>query len=302
MLKEIREMIENVLDKDDYIKDEPLKNHCFFKIGGKTPYLITVKSVQKLQTIIDLLNRFNQNFFVMGNGSNLLISDEGIDLPVIKLGNDFSKVRVEDENIIVQGGALLSSVSKRAQKEGLTGLEFASGIPGSVGGAIAMNAGAYGGEMKDIFEEALCLTNEGKIRKLNNQQMKFSYRNSIVLNEDMIVLEIKLRLKRGNKNKIKAKMDEYDKLRISKQPVNLPSAGSTFKRPEGFYTGQLVESCGLKGLRFGDAQVSAKHCGFIVNVGNASANEVKTLIQVIQKTVLDIHNVRLETEIRMIGF
>ena len=237
----------------------------------------------------------------MGNGSNLLVSDKGIRGTVLKIGDQFSNVDIEDTAIRAQAGLLLSSLSKMAAKEALSGIEFAGGIPGTLGGAVAMNAGAYGGEMKDIVEEVTLIDRKGKITRLGRDAMSFGYRTSIVSESNQIVLDALLKLRKGETAEILGKMNELNQRRSDKQPLTVPSAGSTFKRPEGYFAGKLIQDAGLKGLRHGDAMVSDKHSGFVVNTGKASAEDVLALIKTVQKVVFDKFGVMLETEVRFIG-
>ncbi|WP_069648934.1 UDP-N-acetylmuramate dehydrogenase [Caloranaerobacter ferrireducens] len=299
--KKILEIFKERFSESEILIDEPMKNHTSFKIGGPADILFIPKEVEQISQAVTLCKELDVDYFIMGNGSNLLVSDKGIRGVVIKISENLSDVRVEGNKIIAQSGILLSKLSKIALKHSLTGLEFASGIPGSLGGAITMNAGAYGGEMKDVVTLVRCIDEKGEIIEFTNEQMKFSYRSSIIDERELIVIEVEMELKKGNYEDIKNYMDELTQKRTSKQPLNLPSAGSTFKRPEGYYAGKLIEDAGLRGLRFGDAQVSEKHCGFVVNLGNATCNDVLDLIKVIQKTVRDKFGVELKTEVKIIG-
>lgn len=285
----------------EVLLDEPMKNHTSFKIGGPVDILVMPGSIEEIAQSIKTCNEHNLKYQVIGNGSNLLVSDRGIRGIVIKISEILNDVRVEDNKVIAQAGVLLSKVSKVALKHSLTGLEFASGIPGSLGGAITMNAGAYGPEMKDVVTKVKCVDTSGNIVEYTNEEMNFGYRHSRVQEEQLLVVEVEMELEKGSYEDIKAYMDELTEKRTSKQPLHLPSAGSTFRRPEGHYAGKLIEDAGLKGLRLGDAQVSEKHCGFVVNVGNATAEEVLNLIEVIQKTVKDKYGVDLQTEVKTIG-
>ena len=237
----------------------------------------------------------------MGNGTNLLVKDGGIRGVVIKVNSSIDKLMVESEKITAQAGALLSSISKFALENSLTGIEFASGIPGTVGGAVMMNAGAYNGEIKDIVSKVTALTRDNEIVTYTNEEMNFGYRKSRVIEEELVVLEVEFSLRKGDYEEISNKMQELKDKRTSKQPLELPSAGSTFKRPEGHFAGQLIDEAGLRGLRYKDAQVSQKHCGFIVNLGNATYKDISTLIKIVQKTVKDVHGVDLELEIKVVG-
>ena len=281
--------------------DEPLKNHTTFQIGGKCIALIEPKKVEDIVETIKICRENNLKFFVIGNGSNLLVPDDGYNGLIIKIKSEFSNIQVEGECLIAHSGAKLSEVYTVAYENSLTGFEFASGIPGTIGGAIFMNAGAYGGEMKDIVEsvEVLDLDNY-EVKELKNEELGFSYRKSIIQRKNYIVLTIKLKLKKGNKEEIKAVYEDLREKRNSKQPLNFGSAGSTFKRPEGHFASKLIEDAGLKGYHINDAWVSEKHSGFIVNKGNASYKEVMELIEYVQKVVFEKFEVKLETEVRIL--
>lgn len=281
--------------------DEPLKSHTTFKIGGNCIALIEPREISDIIEAVKICRENSIKFFVIGNGSNLLVPDEGYNGVIIKLKSEFSTIQVEGEYLIVNSGAKLSEVYTVAYKNSLTGFEFASGIPGTIGGAIYMNAGAYGGEMKDIVEsvEVLDLDNF-ELRELKNEELEFSYRKSIIQRKNFIVTTIKLKLQKGNKEEINAVYEDLRERRNSKQPLNFGSAGSTFKRPEGHFASKLIEDAGLKGYHINDAWVSEKHSGFIVNKGNASFKEVMELIEYVQKVVFEKFGVKLETEVRIL--
>lgn len=281
--------------------DEPLKNHTTFKIGGNCIALIEPREVSDIVETIKICRENSIKFFVIGNGSNLLVPDEGYNGVIIKLKSEFSTIQVEGEYLIVNSGAKLSEVYTVAYENSLTGFEFASGIPGTIGGAIYMNAGAYGGEMKDIVEsvEVLDLDNF-ELKELKNEDLDFSYRKSIIQRKNYIVTTIKLKLQKGNKKEINAVYEDLRDRRNSKQPLNFGSAGSTFKRPEGHFASKLIEDAGLKGYHINDAWVSEKHSGFIVNKGNASFKEVMELIEYVQNVVFEKFGVKLETEVRIL--
>ena len=281
--------------------DEPLKNHTTFKIGGNCIALIEPREVSDIVETIKICRENSIKFFVIGNGSNLLVPDEGYNGVIIKLKGEFSTIKVEGDYVMVNSGAKLSEVYTVAYENSLTGFEFASGIPGTIGGAIFMNAGAYGGEMKDIVEsvEVLDLDNF-ELRELKNEELEFSYRKSIIQRKNYIVTTIKLKLKKGDKEEINAVYEDLRDRRNSKQPLNFGSAGSTFKRPEGHFASKLIEDAGLKGYHINDAWVSEKHSGFIVNKGNASYKEVMELIEYVQKVVFEKFGVKLETEVRIL--
>lgn len=281
--------------------DEPLKNHTTFKIGGNCIALIEPREVSDIVETIKICRENSIKFFVIGNGSNLLVPDEGYNEVIIKLKGEFSTIQVEGEYLIVNSGAKLSEVYTVAYENSLTGFEFASGIPGTIGGAIYMNAGAYGGEMKDIVESVQVLDLDNfELRELKNEELEFSYRKSIIQRKNYIVTTIKLKLQKGNKEEINAVYEDLRERRNSKQPLNFGSAGSTFKRPEGHFASKLIEDAGLKGYHINDAWVSEKHSGFIVNKGNASFKEVMELIEYVQKVVFEKFGVKLETEVRIL--
>ena len=281
--------------------DEPLKNHTTFKIGGNCIALIEPREVSDIVETIKICRENSIKFFVIGNGSNLLVPDEGYNGVIIKLKSEFSTIQVEGEYLIVNSGAKLSEVYTVAYENSLTGFEFASGIPGTIGGAIYMNAGAYGGEMKDIVESVQVLDLDNfELRELKNEELEFSYRKSIIQRKNYIVTTIKLKLQKGNKEEINAVYEDLRERRNSKQPLNFGSAGSTFKRPEGHFASKLIEDAGLKGYHINDAWVSEKHSGFIVNKGNASYKEIMELIEYVQKVVFEKFGVKLETEVRIL--
>lgn len=281
--------------------DEPLKNHTTFKIGGNCIALIEPREVSDIVETIKICRENSIKFFVIGNGSNLLVPDEGYNGVIIKLKGEFSTIQVEGEYLIINSGAKLSEVYTVAYENSLTGFEFASGIPGTIGGAIYMNAGAYGGEMKDIVESVQVLDLDNfELRELKNEELEFSYRKSIIQRKNYIVTTIKLKLQKGNKEEINAVYEDLRERRNSKQPLNFGSAGSTFKRPEGHFASKLIEDAGLKGYHINDAWVSEKHSGFVVNKGNASYKEVMELIEYVQKVVFEKFGVKLETEVRIL--
>ncbi len=298
--KELYKQFENV-DFGEILFDEPMKNHTSFKIGGPADIMIIPSSEGEIVESIKFCRNNNIKYFVMGNGTNLLVKDSGIRGVVIKIGKGFDDIDIVEDKLLCQSGALLSLVGKQALKNSLRGFEFASGIPGTVGGAITMNAGAYGGEMKDIVTKVRVLDKDNNILELNNEQMDFRYRGSKVVDEGLIVLSVEFQLEKGNYSMIEEKMRDLAFQRKSKQPLELPSGGSTFKRPVGHYAGKLIDDAGLRGLRFRDAQVSEKHCGFVVNRGKATFEEVYTLINTVQKIVRDKYDVVLEPEIKIIG-
>lgn len=295
------EYIENIIPKDRVLFEEPMSRHTTFKVGGEAECMIRVEEEEELIKLVPYLNRIGQEYFILGNGSNLLVGDKGYRGIVIKLGDGMNKIRVEDNRIIVQAGALLSQTAMAAKDAGLSGMEFAVGIPGSVGGGIVMNAGAYDGEMKQITESVKVMDSEGKILILDNDTMEFGYRTSIIKNRPFIVLEVALCLKAAEKESIQQKMNELMERRRNKQPLGFPSAGSTFKRPEGYFAGKLIMDAGMRGYSIGGAKVSDKHCGFIINTGTATAADIKEVIEEVQERVRERFQVTLEPEVVFLG-
>ncbi|HWQ30575.1 MAG TPA: UDP-N-acetylmuramate dehydrogenase, partial [Negativicutes bacterium] len=279
----------------------PMKDHTSFKVGGPADIFIEPEGVEELEIALKSLRRQGIPYYIIGNGTNLLVSDKGIRGAVVEIGGKFTGVDIEGDKIIAECGILLSTLSKMAARSSLTGMEFASGIPGTLGGAVAMNAGAYGGEMKDIIEWVEVLDEELKLKRLQGSEMEFGYRRSVVEPRGYIVLRCCIKLRAGNPDEINSLMADLTEKRKTKQPLYLPSAGSTFKRPEGYFAGKLIEDAGLRGFSHGGAQVSELHCGFVVNNGAATAQEVYELIRHVQKTVFEKFSVKLETEVKMLG-
>lgn len=282
-------------------KEEPLSRHTTFRVGGAAEYFL-MPGLQQVPEIVALCRRCELPLTVIGNGSNLLVSDSGLRGVVIELGKAASGIGIEGETLTVQAGTLLGETASFAAKHALSGLEFAAGIPGSMGGAVVMNAGAYGGEMKDVLTRVKVLTQDGEIRVRPAEQLDLSYRHSRMMEEKELVLEAVVRLIPGDAAIIRARMDELRQKRIEKQPLEYPSAGSTFKRPAGYFAGKLIEDAGLRGFRVGDAQVSEKHCGFVINRGAATAGEIMELMQYVKKRVKETSGVELEPEVRLLGF
>lgn len=293
--------LRKLYDQNQVMIGESMSRHTSFKIGGEAKILVIPETIEQIAKTIELCKAYDQPFFIMGNGSNILVDDDGIDALVIKISEPFGKVEINGTEVIAEAGVLLSKLSKIVMRESLQGFEFASGIPGTLGGAVFMNAGAYGGEMKDVVNWIDVLTMEGEILRIDRDELAFDYRTSVVRARGWVVLRVSMSFERGNFEIIKEITNELTKKRVTKQPLDLPSAGSTFKRPPGHYAGQLIENAGLRGLRHGDAQVSEKHCGFIVNLGNATCKQVMDLISVVQKVVLDTFGVELEREVRIFG-
>ena len=295
------ENLSRIVPKESIVLNELMSRHTTFRVGGEAACLLKVSNSKELSRIITFLRETEHDFFVLGNGSNLLVSDNGYDGIVLKLEGEFGEVRTDGLKIVAGAGVSLSKVAKTALDEGLTGMEFASGIPGTLGGAVVMNAGAYDGEMKQIIKEVTVMDREGNILVLDNDTMEFGYRTSAIKNRPFIVLSAVLTLQEGEKEEIKNKMDDFAERRREKQPLEYASAGSTFKRPEGYFAGKLIMDAGLRGFSIGGAQVSEKHCGFIINKGNASATDIAELMAEVQERVKEQFGVMLEPEVIRIG-
>lgn len=297
----VYELIETYVPKEDILKAEPMCKHTTFRIGGEASCFVRISSEQQLVRLIPYFEQIGVDYFVLGNGSNLLVSDHGYAGVILQIGDKFSKISVEGNRMKMQSGALLSKAAKCAYEHGLTGFEFASGIPGTVGGGVMMNAGAYDGEMKQIVESVRVLSADGEILELDNSTMEFGYRSSIIKNRHFTVLEVTVKLKEGNREDIRNKMDDLNARRREKQPLEFPSAGSTFKRPEGYFAGKLIMDAGLRGFSIGGARVSEKHCGFVINTGKATAADIADVIAEVQDKVKNKFGVSLEKEIIYLG-
>lgn len=291
----------SISGKENVLADEQMSGHTTFRIGGPADYFVTPSGTDEIAEIVRLCRDEDVPYYVIGNGSNLLVGDKGYRGVIIQIYKNMNRIDVQGREIHVQAGALLSRTAAAACEAGLTGMEFASGIPGTLGGAVRMNAGAYGGEMKQILKNATVLTPAGEIRTLAADEMKLGYRTSIVSKMDYIVLEAVLVLTPGSREEIRARMEELKEKRVEKQPLEYGSAGSTFKRPEGYFAGKLIEDAGLRGFRVGNAQVSEKHCGFVINRGGATAREVLELMDEVVRRVEENSGVRLEPEVKKIG-
>ena len=282
-------------------ENEPMMKHTTFRIGGPADVFVCPDESEIAQ-VIDLCKKENVPFMIMGNGSNMLVSDAGIEGVVISLGNAMGDITVEGCQITAGAGAILSKVANAAYDNSLTGFEFAAGIPGSVGGAVVMNAGAYGGEIKDCLKSVKVLTAEGRVETRSADSLNLSYRHSVFMEEKgAVVLYATFEFATGNREEIKGRMDELKTQRVEKQPLNFPSAGSTFKRPEGYFAGKLIGDAGLRGFCINDAAVSEKHCGFVVNKGNATCDDVLKLMKHVDEVVFERNGVHLEPEIRIVG-
>ena len=298
----LHEELCGILGSENVLKDELMKKHTTFRVGGPADWLVTPTEEEQIREVVNLLRTENVPYYVMGNGSNLLVGDKGYRGVIIQLGKNLSQIRMTEEGVLyAQAGALLSKIAAEALAQSLTGFEFASGIPGTLGGAVMMNAGAYGGEMKHVLKDALALTANGELRVLPVEQMELGYRTSIFAQNGDIVLSAQIRLQEGSPEEIRAYMDELKEKRITKQPLEYPSAGSTFKRPEGYFAGKLIEDTGLRGFQVGGAQVSEKHCGFVINKEQATAADILSLIEQVSDRVEAKFEVRLEPEVKRIG-
>ncbi|MDF2546361.1 MAG: UDP-N-acetylenolpyruvoylglucosamine reductase [Anaerosolibacter sp.] len=300
-MNEIYEKLKEKIQIEHIRLQEMMRDHTSFKIGGPADIMVLPTTIEEVQHALLVCRENHVPYYVIGNGSNLLVRDKGIRGVVIKIAENFSDIVIDGSRIKAQAGILLSVLSKKIMRESLEGFEFASGIPGTLGGAVSMNAGAYGGEMKDVVIGASVLDHNCNVIYLDREQLAFEYRNSLVQREGFIVLEVDIALQKGDYERIKEITADLTVKRTTKQPLHLPSAGSTFKRPPGYFAGKLIEDAGLKGVRVGDAQVSELHSGFVVNVGNATAADVIHLIKLIQKVVRDQFEVELHPEVRIVG-
>lgn len=280
---------------------EPMKQHTTFRTGGPAAYFISPSCTEELSAVIKLCRQEHMPYYILGNGSNLLISDKGYEGVIISMEEGFSQIQNEGTRIRAGAGALLSRIARQALASSLTGFEFAAGIPGTLGGAVVMNAGAYGGEMKQVLISARVLTGEGEVKAISGEELELGYRTSCIQREGYIVLSALLQLQQGDKSSIQARMEELAEKRKEKQPLEYPSAGSTFKRPEGWFAGKLIEDAGLKGFSVGGAQVSEKHCGFVINRGNATSSDIIELCRQVRDRVKDQFGVELEMEIKRLG-
>ncbi len=286
---------------ENVLFNEEMSRHTTFRIGGKCTVFVNPKTVEELKNVIALFKEENYPYMIAGNGSNMLISDEGLDGAVIHIGRNMSECVIDGCKVYAQSGILMARLASELAQAGLSGFERLSGIPGSLGGGIFMNAGAYGSELKDVIKSVDFLDSEGNVRTFDINELKMGYRTSVFQDKDYVILSCVMEFKKGNADEIKAEMSEYRRRRNEKQPVELPSAGSAFKRPEGYFAAKLIEDSGLKGYTVGGAAVSEKHAGFIVNKGGATAEDVLKLIEHIQKTVQEKFDVELTPEIRLIS-
>lgn len=301
MNQTIYEALVRIVGSKNVFPDEPLKKHVTFRIGGPADFLVAPHETEEVRDVIAVCRKLDIPCCIIGNGSNLLVSDEGFQGVVIQLYRNFNKMELKDEVLNVQAGCSNAVVAKLALEHELTGYEFAAGIPGTVGGAVVMNAGAYGGEMKDVLTEVTVLDENNELLVLPAEKLELGYRTSIITQKGYVVLEAKIRLTKGDGTAIKARMEELKEQRVSKQPLEYPSAGSTFKRPEGYFAGKLIMDAGLRGFTVGGAQVSEKHCGFVINIGEATARDVVDLMDQVRKTVKEKFGVELEPEVKRLG-
>ena len=290
--------IQEVISAERIMKNVPMSKHTTFRTGGNADIMICPQTKEELKNVVKFLLEAGSDYYILGNGSNLLVSDSGIRKPIIYIGREFSDVDVFEDCVTARAGALLSSIARKAADNILTGFEFAAGIPGTLGGALIMNAGAYGGEMKDVVEAVNFIGPDGEEYVVSGNEMEFSYRKSALTDTNCIILGASLKLSKGNQKEIDDKMSELAAKRREKQPLEYPSAGSTFKRPEGYFAGALIESSGLKGKTIGGAQVSEKHAGFIINKGGATTSDILNLIKTVKETVYEKHGIMLETEVK----
>ena len=300
-MQNIYELLCGCAGEENVRRQEPMSLHTTFRIGGPADLFVTPGSIQAVADSIRICKETQTPYAVIGNGSNLLVSDTGYRGVIIQIGRNLNQVSVNGEEIRAQAGAMLSVIAKTALSESLTGFEFASGIPGTLGGAAVMNAGAYGGEMKDVLTEVTVLTREGEIRTIPAEKLEMGYRTSLAAKNGWIILEAVLKFQKGDAEAIRGRMEELKMQRVTKQPLDLPSAGSTFKRPEGYFAGKLIMDAGLRGFTVGGAQISEKHCGFVVNKGGATAEDVRNLICAVQKKVEEDAGVKLEPEVKFLG-
>lgn len=290
-----------ILGKENVFTKEPMSKHTTFRVGGPADYFVTPEEEGQVQKVVSAFKSAGIPFYILGNGSNLLVGDRGYRGGIIQIFKKMNRISLQDSRIHAQAGALLSKIAAEALDHGLTGFEFASGIPGTLGGAVMMNAGAYGGEMKQVLTGAHVLRVSGAVEEVPVEEMELGYRSSIFSKTGDIILSADIRLEPGNPEQIRSRMDELKEQRTSKQPLEYPSAGSTFKRPEGYFAGKLIQDAGLRGFQVGGAQVSEKHCGFVINKDHASAKDILSLMEQVSDKVFKQSGVRLEPEVKMLG-
>ncbi|MEE0885066.1 MAG: UDP-N-acetylmuramate dehydrogenase [Faecalimonas sp.] len=291
----------NCIDEERVLVDEPMKKHTTFRVGGNADYFVMPQNAEEVKKIVALCKDAEVPYYILGNGSNLLVGDRGYRGVIIQIYKAMNDIQIEGDRVKAQAGALLSRVGTATLEAELTGFEFAAGIPGTVGGAVFMNAGAYGGEMKDIIVNATVLTQDGDIITINKEDLELGYRTSVIAKKGYVVLEAEYQLQKGDKEAIRARMDELKCQRVTKQPLEYPSAGSTFKRPEGYFAGKLIQDAGLRGFQVGGAQVSEKHCGFVINKDQATAADIRELMRQVSDKVMQEFGVKLEPEVKTLG-
>ena len=290
-----------ILGEENVFTKEPMSRHTTFRAGGPADFFVTPEKEGQVRKTLSLLKEAQVPRYIMGNGSNLLVGDRGYRGVILQICKKMNRIRIQDTVIQAQAGALLSKIAAEAQAKGLTGFEFASGIPGSLGGAVMMNAGAYGGEMKQVLTQAQVLNASGEIEDVLAEEMELGYRSSVFSRNGGVILSASIQLEPGDPSAIQSRMEELKFLRTSKQPLEYPSAGSTFKRPEGYFAGKLIQDAGLRGFQVGGAQVSEKHCGFVINKDQASAMDIRSLMEQVSEKVYTRFGVRLEPEVKLIG-
>lgn len=301
MNETFREKIHHIIEDNRIRENEPMSQHITFRVGGTADYYVTPHSEKEIQDVVALCKEFEVPYYIIGNGSNLLVGDKGYRGVILQICREMSQIQVEDRIVSVQAGALLSKVGNAALEAGLTGFEFAAGIPGTIGGAVVMNAGAYGGEMKDILQDVTVLTRDGEVKVLNLEELELGYRTSVIPKMQYVVLSARFGLQKGDKESIRATMKQLKEQRVTKQPLEYPSAGSTFKRPEGYFAGKLIQDAGLRGFQVGGAQISEKHCGFVINKEQATASDIIELMKQVSQKVWELYGVRLEPEVKFLG-
>lgn len=302
MIQKLYETLCNINGTEQVLRDEPMSRHTTFRIGGPAALFCIPRSVPALAATVKACIEADIPYYILGNGSNVLVSDAGYQGVVIQLFRNMDGIRIRGTEMEVEAGALLVKIAHTAAKESLTGLEFASGIPGTLGGGLTMNAGAYGGEMKDVVKEAVVMKPDGEILRLTKEELELGYRTSVIARKGYLVISALLELKEGEAEVIRARMQELKEARTSKQPLEYAGAGSTFKRPEGYFAGKLIMDAGLRGFTVGGAQVSEKHCGFVINRGGATAQNVMDLVRQVQNEVKKQFGVELELEVKLLGF
>lgn len=298
---ELEQKLKQLLEEEDVVLGEEMKYHTTFRVGGPAHFFVTPKTEEQLQSVLKLCKETDTPWFILGRGSNLLVSDRGFDGVVIHMQKHWNHYHTEENRIFAQAGAMMSAVSQEALQNGLTGFEFASGIPGTIGGGLRMNAGAYGGEMKQVVLSAKVMDSNGTVLELSKDELELGYRTSTIGRNGYIALSCVIELQPGDPDCIRSTMEEMNAKRRQKQPLEYGSAGSTFKRPDGYFAGKLIQDAGLKGFSIGDAQVSEKHAGFVINRGNAKAADIMKLCKEVSRRVHEQFGVNLEMEVRRLG-